>query len=353
MKVLLIRFSALGDVVLATAAVEALAEDAPDAAVHVLTKPEFSDVFRHHPGVAHIVDWTPAENLWSLGARLRQERYDLVVDLHVNIRTGVLRPLVPRAHWTRVAKHTHLRRAALRLHRPVLLPRDHVIDRYVRALGAAGVRPIRRRPRLYVTAAHRHRLQGLLADAGWDGAPLLGLAPAARRAGKAWPREHWRSLLRLAAAGGGTFPLLIGGPGDRGLCEHVLGSERGLVLAGRASVLDTAAALEHASVLVTNDSAPLHIAQAVGTPVAALFGPTVPAFGFFPIGPRDMVLERSVPCRPCSLHGPRTCPRRHHRCLADIEPGAVFEAVRRMLALPAEPALPAGGPHVRSSGRAE
>jgi heptosyltransferase II len=340
MKILIIRLSSLGDVILATAALEALMEDAPAATIHVLTKPAYRPVLRHHPGVARLVDWNPEEGLWTLGVHLRREHYDLIVDLHVNIRTRALRPLVPRPQWVHAAKNTYARRAALLFRDPALLPGDHVVDRYIHALGVAGVRPIRRGPKLYVTEADRSRLRHTLAAAGWDGVtPLVALAPSARWATKAWPLRHWSSLLRsLVAEPRQAFPMLVGGPDDRTLCEQVLGRREGAVLAGHASVLESAAALSLAHVLVTNDSAPLHIAQAVATPVVALFGPTVPEFGFFPTGLRDRLLEQRVSCRPCSLHGASACPLRHHQCLASIEPGAVLAAVRGVLGDSSEPA---------------
>ncbi|MDQ3137884.1 MAG: hypothetical protein M3Q93_09910, partial [Gemmatimonadota bacterium] len=83
-----------------------------------------------------------------------------------------------------------------------------------------------------------------------------------------------------------------------------------------------------AAVLVTNDSAPLHLATATGTPIVAVFGPTVPAFGFGPRGERDRVVEHpSLPCRPCSAHGPVRCPLGHHRCMRDLSVEQVAEAV--------------------------
>jgi len=81
-------------------------------------------------------------------------------------------------------------------------------------------------------------------------------------------------------------------------------------------------------VLVTNDSAPLHLATAVGTPVVAIFGPTVPGFGFGPRGPRDAIVEHpSLACRPCSAHGPQVCPLGHHRCMRELSVASVLAAV--------------------------
>ncbi|MGH7528712.1 MAG: glycosyltransferase family 9 protein, partial [Gemmatimonadales bacterium] len=98
--------------------------------------------------------------------------------------------------------------------------------------------------------------------------------------------------------------------------------------AGALSLRESAALLRRAAVLVTNDSAPLHLATAVGTPIVALFGPTVPDFGFGPRGPGDLALGHpGLTCRPCSAHGPRVCPLKHHRCMRELTVEAVLAAV--------------------------
>ena len=85
--------------------------------------------------------------------------------------------------------------------------------------------------------------------------------------------------------------------------------------------------------LVTNDSAPLHLASAMATPTVALFGPTVPTFGFGPLAPRHRVMETTgLDCRPCHAHGPATCPLGHFKCMRDLPAALVAAAVREMLA---------------------
>jgi heptosyltransferase-2 len=111
------------------------------------------------------------------------------------------------------------------------------------------------------------------------------------------------------------------------------------VLGLRAS----AALLSRAAVLVTNDSAPLHLATAVGTPIVAVFGPTVPSFGFGPRGPRDAVVEHpSLGCRPCSAHGPQVCPLGHHRCMRELSVETVAAAVEAVLGAEAHRAIRTG-----------
>ena len=95
--------------------------------------------------------------------------------------------------------------------------------------------------------------------------------------------------------------------------------------------METAAALKKASVLVTNDSGPLHIAEATGTPVVALFGPTVRQFGYFPLLEESIALEKEIECRPCSRNGARPCHIATRDCLDTIDPSEVIAAVNRVL----------------------
>lgn len=147
--------------------------------------------------------------------------------------------------------------------------------------------------------------------------------------GSIWGTKRWPYYPELAAALPGQV-VVIGGPDDAELAEAVVRAapDRAASAAGALSLRESAALLERAAVLVTNDSAPLHLATAVGTPIVAVFGPTVPGFGFGPLGPRDQVVElHGLPCRPCSAHGPQRCPLGHHRCMRDLDVAAVLRAV--------------------------
>jgi len=129
--------------------------------------------------------------------------------------------------------------------------------------------------------------------------------------------------------------VVVGGPEDVGLADEVLkavegggGRWRAVNACGRLTLRQSAEVIRRAAVLVTNDSAPLHFAQAVGTPTVAIFGSTVPAFGFGPRGPRDRVVQRDgLSCRPCSAHGPPSCPLGHHLCMKSLSVEDVLLAI--------------------------
>jgi len=162
-------------------------------------------------------------------------------------------------------------------------------------------------------------------------ARVVAVAP-----GSVWGTKRWPYYPDLA--GRLDAPVVaVGGPEDAPLAEAVAAAApgRAYAAAGALSLRGSAALIARAGALVTGDSAPLHLATAAGTPVVALFGPTVPAFGFGPRGPRDVALGREgLACRPCSTHGPRRCPLGHHRCMRELEPGTVAAAVARVLARP-------------------
>jgi len=334
LKLLLVRFSSLGDVVLATAAVEALHAERPDARVDVLTKPPFFEVFAGHPGVGECLAWDPSAGLVPLARMIRGRQYDWVVDLHRNLRTTILRALTPGTRWCGYRKGAWRRRLAVWMRRPDLLPKDHVVDRYIAALRPLGITGRKRLPKVYPGEKARRWAGELLRASGWDGsAALIALAPGARWPAKAWPRDSWVELSSRLHYNRPTFPVLLGGAADASLCDsvHSGGEMAGANLAGRTTLLETAAVLAQCAALVTNDSAPLHLATAVGTPVVALFGPTVRAFGFHPLGSRDVVLEEALTCRPCSLHGGNQCPEGHHRCLRGISAVRVADALEKLV----------------------
>jgi heptosyltransferase-2 len=168
---------------------------------------------------------------------------------------------------------------------------------------------------------------------------FIALAP-----GSIWGTKRWPGYGELAAAVDRPI-VIVGGRDDARLAHDVMAAAPGRShsAAGQLGLRASAALLARAAVLVTNDSAPLHLATAVGTPIVAVFGPTVTAFGFGPRGPRDRVIEHpSLPCRPCSAHGPQVCPLGHHRCMREIPVEEVAAAVAAVTGVEAHRAIRTG-----------
>jgi heptosyltransferase-2 len=172
----------------------------------------------------------------------------------------------------------------------------------------------------------------LLAREGYDRSTIVAIAPGARWNTKRWPLENFIDVAKALEEDGHRV-VLIGGPGEEAICAE-LATRSGihpLDLSGKLSLSESAALLMLCTLLVTNDSAPLHMAEAAGTPVVALFGPTVREFGYYPLLPESRAIDVEMSCRPCSRNGARPCPLGTKACLVAIEPGRVIEAARSIL----------------------
>jgi heptosyltransferase-2 len=188
-------------------------------------------------------------------------------------------------------------------------------------------------PRLLPTAMGNQEARQVRSELGPSGDPaaFAVLAPGSVWETKRWPERYWKILARELVRG--NLPVVwIGGEQDERRCARMAGAaEAGVVAAGRLSWQGTASLLSSASFLVSNDSAPVHMAGAVGCPTVALFGPTVPGFGFGALGEGSRSIGLALGCRPCRLHGGDRCPEGHFRCMMHLSPAQVVESVADMI----------------------
>ena len=319
MKYLVIRFSSLGDCILLCPLLEQLKQRGAGEVV-VLTQRAYADVFACATGATRVVALdrdAGAGALWRIAAEFRRGDYT-VIDAHASWRSRVAGWRTGGVH-ARIAKHTRERLGLIVFKRRASLPT--MLQRYallceplglpVPVLAPGGIRV----PETAASAAAR-----AMGDASF-----IAIAPGSR-----WPSKRWNGFGRLAEMlAPDTRVLLVGDEADR---EHArpiaaaLGS-RCVDLTGRATLVEVAAHIARCRAFVGNDSGLMHLAEAVGIPVVALFGPTVEAFGYFPSLPRSRTIERRLACRPCSRNGSTPCPKRTGECLAHISPESVAGVV--------------------------
>lgn len=331
-RILVIRFSSAGDIILMSPLLRSLRRALADWEVHVLTLSEFAPLSASSPHIdrLHTIDR-------SLGAgALRKYRkelgatfgpFDVVLDLHASLRS-------------RIVRHG-LGRRLLTVRKPTIRKKLLVW------FGWNRLRPIRPVPLLYLDAASPLGVVddggGLELHTGDTVSPLAPdrgrttwvLAPGARHATKAWPPAKWGELARRLSDDGGRI-ILLGGPNEIETCDEVMlmsGVPHAIVnLAGSTTLLQAAAVIDQAVGVVANDSALAHIAIARGMPTVVIFGSTVQEFGFGPFRGRGVVVERTdVACRPCSTIGRDACPRGHFDCMQRIDVEAVFQALIRIV----------------------
>jgi heptosyltransferase-2 len=318
---LVIQTAFLGDVILTTPLLSRLAER--HGPVDVVTTPAAAALLETHPAVRSVIryDKHGTDKGWrgmrKLASGLRAGRYATVYLPHRSVRSAVLAMLsgVP----DRVGFSDSV--AAISYTRRVQRPSEgHEVERLLRLAGSAASAPD---VSLRLTASDYAAADDWLAAHGVS-PRFIALAP-----GSIWGTKRWPYYAELAA--GLDRPcVIVGGGDDRSLADAIVAAAPGRTVsaAGQLTLRGSAALIQRAAVLVTNDSAPLHMATAVGTPIVALFGPTVPDFGFGPRRAGDATLgQDGLPCRPCSKHGPETCPLGHHRCMRDLAVHTVAAAL--------------------------
>ncbi|HEX9282250.1 MAG TPA: glycosyltransferase family 9 protein [Gemmatimonadales bacterium] len=328
--VLLVRFSSIGDILLTTPLVRALARRHPEAKLVYVTKRAMAPLVADNPHLSAVVTLDPDEPLLHLARRLRALGPTHGLDLHGSVRSAALRLLVP-CRWSGYRKRKLARTLLISTKLDLYGRRLPVAERYFEAARRLDARPDGGPPEFALGRGATERVAQWLGARGLADARLAALAPGAAHATKRWPVAHWSALAEhLRAAGYRT--VVVGGPEDRGLAQQLVTAGAAASAAGEFSLQETGALLARSRVVVSGDTGVMHMATGVGAPVVALFGPTVEQFGFFPYRARAVVLQRALDCRPCSATGTATCPLGHHRCLADVAPADVAAAVERLVA---------------------
>jgi heptosyltransferase-2 len=336
---LVIQTSFLGDVVLTTPLLAALATRGP---VDIVVTPQAAPLLANHPAVRDVIvfDKRGADGgmaaLWRF-ARGLKTRAD-------GTPRGTTAAYMAQGSWrsaalalfagipervgfdTSAGRMLYTRRAKYRgdLHHAERLWRLGAGD-------AATSAPEMIRPRLYPGERERAAVDALLKDVPRDGAPLFALAP-----GSIWGTKRWPHFPALASRLAPLYRLVvIGGADDDSLAAEIAraaGPERVVNATGKLSLLASAELLARCTGLVTNDSAPQHLASAAGTPTLTIFGPTAPTFGFGPLAPRHGTIgNETLTCRPCHPHGPNVCPLGHWKCMRELEAEHVWRALNNLM----------------------
>lgn len=325
--ILLIQTAFIGDVILATALLEYLRETEPATPIDFLVRKGNEGLLRQHPHVREVLVWDKRQDkyrgLWHLLQRIRGAGYGRVVTLQRFASTGFL------TAFSGAPERVGFRRNPFAFGFTRAVPHVigagvHEVSRNLTLLDPGYQGPVRP-PRLYPAPADE-AAAAPYAAAG----PYVCIAPTSVWFTKQFPEEQWLKL--LAALSPQYTVYLLGGPPDVSACQHLLErtARPGVVnLAGKLSLLASAALMRGAVLNYVNDSAPMHLCSAVGAPVCAVYCSTVPYFGFGPLSPFSRVVQirEELECQPCGLHGYRKCPLGHFRCAYGIETSQLLAAL--------------------------
>ncbi len=312
MKVLVIRFSSLGDVLLTTPVMRALKQQ-HKATVCMATKRGMAQMLHNNPYVdrIHVLQGS----LWQFANLLRAEQFDIIVDLHNNLRSRLLCLLMTKRSY-RFQKLNFLKWLLVRF-KTNRMPPTHVVDRYLAAAGPLKLTNDKQGLNFYISPDQKIDLNSLN---GWNrqhGEPFLALVAGAAHATKRIPLPK---LIEIAQQVSKPV-VILGGPDDAHIGQLVAETVGDKVFnaCGKFSIAGSASIIEQALCVITSDTGLMHVAAALHKPMYVVWGNTVPAFGMYPFiaagAPPATHLEVDLPCRPCSKIGFDACPKGHFDCM--------------------------------------
>ncbi len=314
-KILIIQTAFIGDVILATPLIENLKDEFPSVQIDFLLRKGNEALLEDHPKVNHVLIWNKKEkykSLFQIIKRVRKEKYDVVLCVQRFFNAGLITALSGAKmkigfdknplsfSFTKKVKHD-------------LESGKHECERNLELI-AQWVKDGKRRPRLYPLPKHFQKVKA------FQNTPYICMAPASVWFTKQLAKEKWIELIKQMPQ---HQIYLLGAPSDEALCKEIITAskhEKTQSLCGQLNLLECAALMEQALMNYVNDSAPMHLASSMNASTTAFFCSTVKEFGFYPLADNSIVaeVEEKLDCRPCGLHGLKTCPKGHFNCAHHI-----------------------------------
>ncbi len=327
MKVLILRFSSIGDIVLTTPVIRCLKKQLPDVEIHFCTKPEYKDILSANPYLDKI--HTLEDGMMKLASELRKEKFDWVIDLHHNVRTLKLKLLLGRS--SRSFSKLNIEKFLYVNFKIDKLPNIHIVDRYLQTVEHLGIKNDGAGLDFFIPHKDEVELEWL-PDTHKKG--YVAVAIGAQHYTKRLPDEK---LIELCDKINKPI-LLLGGKEDASRGEKIAQFfnknsesapfEEGLVELNKKSIVynacgkfsfnQSASLIRGASFVFTHDTGLMHVAAAFKKHIYSIWGNTTPKFGMYPYKTKFVVFENnSLSCRPCSKIGYRQCPKGHFKCMRD------------------------------------
>jgi len=325
-KILFLRFSSIGDIVLTFPVVRAVSEQIPNVEIHYATKNKFVELLSGCPCIFRIHSFTKSTS--EIRAELLKENFECIIDLHNNLRSVSLSAYLNIKTY-RYPK-LNLQKWLLVNFKWNILRESHVVDRYFESVKKLHVKNPRQNNTFHIPPEAEIRLE----DWGVRVKSFIAIALGAQFQTKQFPFDKLTRLIDKL-----RDPIvLLGGENEVKLGHRIIDQfpNRKIVnFSGELSILQSAFVVKHAAILVTNDSGLMHIASCFDTPIHLIWGNTVRAFGMFSYRPEHPKLttdyEVNLPCRPCSKIGFSSCPKGHHLCMMNIDENKIASGIAKDL----------------------
>ncbi len=328
MKILIIRLSSLGDIVLTQPVTKILREIYPDSQIDFYTKKQFIDLVNAFGGVNNILVWRK-ENFTNFGNLVSfRNRYDIVIDLHSKLNTFLIKKIINAKKTVTYNKKHFLRWLIIRK-----LTEEEItstIDLYFSALRKLGIEKEFPFPELKPDKESFTDLGNLLNLKSYK---KIAIFPGAIHQTKQYPIEKFTEFIDSIPAEWKCEFIILGSKSERNLFDELQKQTKTELvdLCGKLSISQLISAIDQCDVIISNDSGPMHIAAALKIPQIAIFGATHPKLGFAPLNEKAIILKADLPCQPCSLHGGEKCPKKHFRCMKEIKPAKLKQELKKVL----------------------
>lgn len=331
-RILIIQTAFLGDVILSTPLIKALRELFPDSFISFLLIPETKKVLENNPYLNEILVYDKRNKkgpicFFRMVSRIRERKFDLAVIPHRSFRSALL------SYLSRIPKRIGFDNSAgsfMFTSKVNYLTYIHEIERNLNLLSEFDYHPKNTRPELFPSPDDYIYARKFRHDSDIrEEEKIVGIAPGSVWATKRWLPERFAEVADLLQQKAGVKVVFLGSEEDRKLCQEIADQMKtpSVIFAGKTDILRSAAIISLCRVILSNDSAPVHVASAMKRPVVAIFGSTIPEFGFAPYGEGHIIIQKKMECRPCGIHGKRKCPQKHFKCMNEITTEEVYEAV--------------------------
>ncbi len=341
-KILIIRLSSIGDIILASPLIRCIRAKYPDSQIDFLVRKDYSELVSYNKNLSNVIEFdikSGSRGLNELASNINKAGYDVILDIHNCLRSRYIRK---NSSAKKFIINKNIIRRFLLVNFKINIYNNYisVIDRYINTASSLSVNNDGRGPEVFLPEAINHRITDTINYLNLpDHSVLIGAAPSAKHFTKKWPRDNYAKLFSSLIKNLNAVIINLGGKEDKDYIDEIvenvnsgLTEKKCLNVAGKLTLLETAAAIDRCSLLITNDTGLMHLAAARKRKIAAVFGPTVKEFGFFPYGVEVAIIENNnLNCRPCSHIGSSECPKKHFKCMKEISVDGVFLNIKTLL----------------------
>lgn len=329
-NILIVQTAFLGDLILTTPLIRETKNLFPSSNLFVVALPQYAGVLKNNPHIKEIIPFdkrnAKLKELIKTSKRLKELKIDLAITPHRSFTTSVLLFLA-KPKFIIGFKSNLL---TIFYDKAISYPDEGLtIAKNLKLLSPIEDKKYEISTELFPSAEDFSRVKRILMEANFDlDKPFISIAPGSVWETKKWKKEYYAELIAKLSEKKYNL-ILIGDKNEQSLCDEILrqANVTALNVAGKTSLLESAALISLCDLTICNDSGALHLANAMETDVFAFFGPTVKNFGFYPYRENDKVFEVELECRPCSSHGGNKCPLKHHNCMKLILPDFVLKEV--------------------------